>query len=395
VAADRYDTVIVGGAALGSATAYFLGENPDYDGRVLVVEVDPTYARSSTALSAASIRHQFSNPVNVALSQFGTEFIRDFRARVEVDGQAPDVGFRETGYLFLATAAGMPALERNHEVQTACGADVSLLDTAQLNRRFPYLNTSDLAGGSVGESGEGTLDAHSLMQGFRQRARHNGVEYLTDRVVGFDLGPEGIAAVMLASGRRVTTRTVVNAAGPRARWVAQMAGLDLPVEPRARSVFVFDCRTPIDELFPLTIDTSGIWVRTEPPHFMAGCSPVPDIEVDPDDFTVRRDLFDSRIWPALAHRIPQFDEIVVTHSWAGHYAFNTLDHNAVIGAGQQVPNFLFANGFSGHGMQQAAGVGRGISELICHGEYRTLDLSPLGYDRIVRGEPFMEDVIIS
>lgn len=391
---EHYDTVIVGGAVIGSACAYFISENPDHEGRVLVIEADPTYARSSTALSAASIRHQFSNPVNIALSQFGTEFIRDFRERVEVNGEAPDLGFRETGYLFLAGPAGLPVLERNHGVQIECGADVALLDPAELAERFPHLNTSDLAGGSLGLSGEGTLDAYSLMQGFRQRARHNGVEYRADRVVGFAMKSDRIEAVELESGNRVTARMVVNAAGPRARWVAEMAGLELPVEPRRRCVFVFDSRDPIEGPLPLTIDTTGIWFRREPPHYMAGCPPTPDTETDLDDFEVQWADFEDRIWPALAHRVPSFDAIKVLRSWAGQYSFNTLDHNAVIGPSAQVPNLLFANGFSGHGLQQAAGVGRGISELVCHGGYRTIDLSPLGYQRVTERVPFMEHAVI-
>lgn len=392
--APGYDAVIIGGAVMGSSSAYFLTENPDFDGTVLVIEPDPTYATSSTTLSAASIRHQFSNPVNIALSRFGTEFIRDFAALVGVDGDAPDLGFRETGYMFLASDTGLETLRRNVELQQSCGADVHLLSPAETARRFPYLNVDDLAGASFGETGEGTLDAHSLLQGFRGRARHNGATYTTDRAVGLQIDSDRVVAVELASGDTVSCRHVVNAAGPRARSIARLAGVDIPVEPRKRSVFVFDCRTPINGRFPLTIDITGIHVRTEPPYFLAGGVPRPDVAVDPDDFKVMRDEFEDQVWPALAHRIPQFGEIKVRHSWAGHYAYNTLDQNAIIGPAVGLPNFLFANGFSGHGLQQAAGVGRGISELITYGEYRTLDLTDLGHRRVVAKEPFVETVII-
>ena len=393
-ATTHYDTVIVGGAVIGSAVAYFLAEDSDYDGRVAVVEADPTYARSSTALSAASIRHQFSQPLNIALSQFGTEFIRDFRSRVEVDGDAPDIGFRETGYLFLATPDSMPVLARNHRVHLDCGADVSLLGEDQLRSRFPYLETADLAGGSLGESGEGSFDPHALMSGLRRRARHRGAEYLTDRVVGLDPEADRID-VELESGHRLSARVVVNAAGTRARSVARMAGLDLPVEPRRRSVFVFDCRDPIGHPFPLIIDTSGLFVRAEPPFYLTGGPPDPDVEVDLADLDVQHEEFDERLWPALAHRIPRFEQIMVKRSWAGHYAWNTLDQNAIVGPAPVLPSLVFANGFSGHGLQQAPGVGRAVSELVVHGGYRTLDLTPLGYDRITRGEPFVEETIIS
>jgi len=389
-----YDVVIIGGAVMGSSVAYFLSENPDFRGTVLVVEQDPTYAKSSTALSAASVRHQFSNPVNIAISQFCTEFITNFHERVEVDGESPDLGFRETGYLFLATGAGMDTLRRNHAVQRRCGAKVSLLDPDEIRRRFPFLFTDDLAGASLGDHHEGTLDANSLLQGFRRRARHNSVEYLDDRVVGLTLGHGRVITVDLEAGGQIPCGTVVNCAGPHASTVAAMAGLALPVEPRKRSVFLFACRSPLGPDLPLIIDTSGMWVRSEPPHYLAAGVPIDDPAVDHDDFAVRHDEFDEQVWPALAHRIPQFDRIALKSSWAGHYAYNTLDHNAVIGAADAVPNFIFANGFSGHGLQQAPGVGRGISELICYSKYRSLDLTDLGHQRIVERRPFTEDSII-
>lgn len=389
-----YDVVIVGGAVMGSATAYFLSENPDFAGTVLVIEQDPTYARSSTALSAASVRHQFSNPINIAISQFCTEFISEFHERVQVDGDSPALSFRETGYLFLATEAGAATLRHNHEVQRRCGAEVSLLDPDETRRRFPFLFTDDLAGASLGDRHEGTLDANSLLQGFRQRARHNDVEYLSDRVVGLTITAGRVSVVALASGNSITCGSVVNCAGPHASTVAAMANLALPVEPRKRSVFLFDCRTPLPPSPPLIIDTSNIWVRSDPPYYLAAGVPADDHAVDHDDFTVRHNEFDEQIWPALAHRIPQFDRISLKSSWAGHYAYNTLDQNAVVGPAEAVPNFIFANGFSGHGLQQAPGVGRGVSELICYGEYRSIDLTDLGHQRIVEHRPFSEDAII-
>jgi glycine/D-amino acid oxidase-like deaminating enzyme len=291
----------------------------------------------------------------------------------------------------------MEAMRENHETQVACGAQVALLNPAELTARFPYLFVDDLAGGSLGLRHEGSLDAYSLMRGFQGRARHNGVEYATDRVVDLALNDAGnrVARVELASGRMVDCGWVVNCAGPRARWIAEMVGLELPVEPRIRSLFSFDCRESLGgSLLPLTIDPCGVHVRTDPPHYLTGVTPDPDLEVDPDDFRVRHDEWEEQVWPALAHRIPAFERIGVTHTWAGHYAYNTLDQNAVVGPAGPVPNFLFANGFSGHGLQQSPGVGRAISELITYGEYQTLDLRELGYDRILRAEPFVERSVI-
>ncbi|WP_028207119.1 NAD(P)/FAD-dependent oxidoreductase [Paraburkholderia nodosa] len=390
----HYDVVIVGGAVVGSATAYFLAENPDFNGSVLVIERDWTYAKSATALSSASIRHQFSNPLNIQISQFGTEFIRDFHARVAVNGDAPELGFKENGYLYLGDANGAPMFERNCATQQSCGADVVLLDPDQLKARFPWLNTEGLVNGVYGQSGEGWFDSYGLLQGMRSKARSLGIEYIENEVV--DVLREGstITGVMLKSGETIGCGLMVNAAGTCGPAMARLAGLDIPVEPRKRCLFVFDCRTPLEGVVPLTIDTTGIFFRPEGKYYLTGCYPDPDPLADVNDFDVIHAEFEEVIWPALAERIPAFEAIKVVNSWAGHYDFCMLDHNAIVGPHPEVTNFLFANGFSGHGLQQSPAVGRGLSELIVYGGYRSLDLAPLGYARVVENKPFLEEGVI-
>ena len=393
----HFDTLIIGGAVMGSSTAYWLSENPDYDGNIVVIEPDLTYAQSSTALSEASIRHQFSQPVNIKLSMFATEFFSNFHNHVEVNGEAPELPFHETGYLFLASKDGMGNLIDNHQIQKDCGAEVALLSPSEIKKRFPYMRTDDLEGGSLGIKNEGTLDAFSLMQGLKLRARHNGVQYLNDRVISINVDENKglVREVKLDSGEILSCSRVVNCAGPRSRWIAELVGLELPVEPRIRAAFVFDCREALNgQTLPLTIDPSGVHVRTNPPHFLAGAPPVNDLEVDPDDFKVRGEEWEENIWPVLAHRIPAFEKIKVRSSWAGHYAYNTLDQNAILGTCETLPNFFFCNGFSGHGFQQSPGVGRGLSELITYGEYRSLDLTELNYSRVLKNEPFLEKAVI-
>jgi FAD-dependent oxidoreductase domain-containing protein 1 len=389
--AERADVVIIGGGIVGSAVATFLARRPDWDGRVLIVERDLTYRTSSTTLSAASIRLQFSTPLNIELSRFGVQLIKHLEEWLGVPGQPePEIDFVEGGYLFLASAAGLPILERNHATQRALDVQVALLTPAELRARFPWLNVDDIAGGSLGLADEGWFDAYALLQAFRRKARSLGVEYLPGEVAEIERNGPTATGVRLTDGRRIQADWVVNAAGPRAGTVAAMAGLELPVRPRKRQVFHFECRTDTPGM-PLTIGPSGIYMRPEGTAYIAGYSPR-DGEPDPDtlDLEVDRSRFDEIIWPELARRVPAFEALRLLDAWAGHYEVNTLDHNAVIGPHPELTNFLFANGFSGHGLQQAPAVGRGISEWIASGRYETLDLSLFGYERIMRNEPVRE-----
>lgn len=400
---ERYDVVIVGGAVIGSSVAYFLTANPDFKGSVLVVERDPTYAKASTALSAAAIRTQFSNPINVRIGQFGSAFIRDFPFTMRVPGEAPpDLNFHQGGYLFLAsTAAQEQVLRESHAVQRGCGADVVLWDREGLARAFPHLVVDDIRLASYGQSGEGWFSNTGLMNGFKAKARSQGAEYVTDEVVGIGRDGARVTSVTLKSGAVVQAGTVVNASGPRAALTARMAGLDVPVEPRKRTVFVIDSAkspegtgTVNGGCLPLTIDPSGVWVRPEGRYFLTGGVPVEDPAVDWDDFEPRYEEFEEIIWPVLAARSPGFEAIKVVNQWAGHYDFNTLDHNLIVGRHPEVRNFIYANGFSGHGLQQGPAAGRGVSEIIVYDGYRTLDLSEVGYERIVANRPFLEKAVI-
>jgi glycine/D-amino acid oxidase-like deaminating enzyme len=388
-----YDVVIVGGAVIGSAVAYFLKANPQFDGTILVVERDPTYEFASTTLSSSCIRQQYSNPINVKISQFGVEFIRAFPQIMGDD--APLLGFKENGYLICCTDAGADMLRQQVEMQRELGAHTMFLTAGDIKKRFPYVNVEDLAGGSWGSAAEGWFDSHGLMQGFRQRARRDGAEYIRNEVVDLKRDGDRVTAAVLSTGEEISCGVLVNAAGPRARMVARMASLDIPVEPRKRHSYVFDCAEPIPGQMPNVIDYAGFFVRPESAtHFLAGQPPVPDPEAAVDDFETDYDDFEERLWPGLAHRIPQFEAIKLRNAWTGHYAFNTLDHNAIVGPHTEVANFFFANGFSGHGLQQSPAVGRAISELVVHGAFQTLDLSPLSYERIENNQPFLETAVI-
>jgi len=388
--------VIAGGAIMGSSTAWFLKKELGFGGSVLVVEKDPTYARSATMLSAASIRQQFSTPENIRLSQFGIEVIRSLKERFGPDA---DIGFHERGYLTMASAAGVPILEANHAIQIAEGADIELLEPAEITRRWPFFSTEGVVRAAYGRSGEGWFDAWMWLDMIRKAAKGAGADYAQAAVVGLDRAGDRITSVTLSDGRKIACGTFVNAAGPAGGDVAALAGIALPVEPRKRFVYVVHCRTPIEGL-PMLIDgtavASGVYVRPEGQYFICGVSPddATDARAGDDDFEVDYSLFDDLIWPALATRIPAFEALKLVRAWAGHYDFHTFDHNAVIGRHPTIANFIFCNGFSGHGVQQGPGAGRAVAELIVHGEYRSIDLSVFGYDRLVAGRPVVEANII-
>lgn len=386
-AVPKSDIVIIGGAIVGSSIAWFLREE-GFGGSIALVERDPGFAQAATTLSAASIRQQFSIAENIRLSRFTLSLFRDLKRHFGADA---DIAFREKGYLILAGPDGVPVLEANHAVQLAEGADIIVERAAALGQRFPWLSVDGIAAGAYGRTGEGWFDAHALLGLLRKALRTRSVDLVTGEVTGIDRTGERVTAVSLGDGTRIETGLVINAAGPAAGRVAALAGVELPVEPRKRSVFVFEARERFDDM-PLLVDTSGIWVRPEGSVYITGGAEAEDGEAaaDPADFDPDWSLFEEVVWPALAARVPAFEAIRPGRAWAGHYDYNTLDQNAVIGPHPDVGNFLFANGFSGHGLQQAPAVGRAIAELVVHGGYRTIDCSAFGYGRIRRGEPFRE-----
>jgi sarcosine oxidase len=295
----------------------------------------------------------------------------------------------EWGYLFLATAAGFETLRTNHTTQTSLGAKVALLTPSELKVRFPWLHVDDLAGGGYGLANEGWTDPYGLLQAFRRKARSLGVTYLADEVTGLERVGNRIASVTLRGGGRLACSAIVNAAGYHADKIAAMIGADLPVRPRKRIVYVFDCRDK-PERAPLTIDPTGVWCRPEGATFIGGISPAESEDPDCTDFEIDYKLYEDVVWPTLAQRIPAFEALKLVRAWVGHYDYNTLDQNAILGPHPEVGNFYFANGFSGHGLQQSPAVGRAIAELIAYGEYRSLDLRRFGYERVAKNLPILE-----
>lgn len=386
------NVVIVGGGVIGSAIAYFLTRD-DRDLSVTVIERDPSYAKASSALSASSIRQQFSSAINIKMSQFGIGFLRDIGHLLEVDGDQPDIGLVEPGYMYLASEQGAPVLRENHAVQHAHGVQVELMSPQRLKEKFPWVSTQGIALAAHGLRDEGWFDGYSMLQAFKKKAISQGVRYVRDEAIGFDLDGHRVTGVKLVSGETVSADTVVNAGGPWAASVAKWAGIELPVRARRRSVFSFSCPDHLPDC-PLVIDTSGIWFRPEGEQFICGFAPPEAEDLDDLPLEVAYQAFDEFIWPTLAERVPAFEAIRMTGAWSGYYEMNTFDHNAVLGLHPLCSNLYFAVGFSGHGLQQCPAVGRGIAELIRFGEYRSLDLTDAAFSRILENRPLLERNVI-
>lgn len=387
--AARGKVVIVGGAIMGSITAWSL-RREGFAGEITVVEKDPTYQFCSTALSAASIRTQFGTPVNIRMSLYGGDFFRRIK---QTFGPSADIGYVENGYLILGGPETVEARRAAVGMQRAEGADIVALAPAEIAARFPFLSVEDLGIGTFGQTGEGWFDAWSLLSLVRGAAKDLGVRYVSARADGFDLVGGQVRAVRLAGGDTLPCDWCVIAAGAASGALMAGLGQPLPVTPRKRTVFSF--RAPLKAAnFPMLFDSSGVWIRPEGEGFIGGIQPPADRDPDATgDFEPDHDLMEEVVWPALAARIPALEQLRLDRAWAGHYEVNDLDHNGIVGPHDEIANLIFATGFSGHGVMHAPAVGRGMAELIVQGQYGSLDLSPLGYHRIRAGQPMHESIV--
>jgi sarcosine oxidase len=383
----HYDVAIVGGGIVGSSTAYYLRKH-GFTGTIAIFEQDTSFKHSCTALSWGGIRQQFSTPENILLSQFGLRLIRDLKAEF---GSEAEINFREQGYLVLATTKSVAVLEENQRLQVSMGADTTIYKGAELARKFPWINFEGIAAGSFGPRNEGFFDPYSLMSVVRKAAVARDVQLVQQAVTGV-ANSGRITSISLANGETVTVGALVNAAGAGAGALAEMAGVDLPVSPAKRYVYVIDCpdATDAQRKGPLTFDVTGEYFRPEGRNFIWGFTPTEAEEPQVKDWEMDDSWFENKVWPGLAHRVPVFETVKQVGGWVGHYDYNWFDHNGIIGRHPAIENFYLCNGFSGHGIQQGPATGNAIAELICFGSYREIDLTRMGYERLQRNEPLFE-----
>ncbi len=397
-ARQSYDVVIIGGAIMGASTAWFLSDNADFNGSALVIERDMSFAACSTGHTNSCMRQQFSAELNVRISQFAADFVKNLRGYMGGDDRVPELSIHSFGYMYLADTEGFAnVLRENQKVQLAAGAATQLMNADEIKAAYPFYNVDDIVLGSINLVDEGYFDGAALDHWWRRQSRERGVEWVQNEVVEItrNASDTKVESVTLASGEVIACGQVVNASGPRAARTARMAGIDVPVEPRKRYSWIFKAEQPLDRDLPLTIDPSGVHVR-EVGGGTYQCGGHSDIDpaVDFDDFNMDHAFWENHVWPVLATRIPQFEAIKLQSEWAGHYAMNTFDHNAIMGPHTELSNFIFLNGFSGHGLQQSPAMGRGTAEWLTYGEYRALDMTPFNYERIPAGQPIIEKAVI-
>ncbi len=361
--------MIIGGGVMGAATAYFLAAQ--HGVHATVIERDPTYTRASSALSASSIRQQFSAPVNMRLSRWSFDFLQRAHTELAVGADAPHLSLVTQGYLYLATPQGRAMLAAKQATQTLHGADIEWLPQPALARRFGWLHTDDLAAGTWGRSGEGWFDGPALLQAFKRKAQSLGARWRTGEVAHVHTRNDRAHALQLTDGTQLDgIDALALCAGAWSSPLAAQMGLHIPVAPKKRDVFVFDSPAATPGC-PLVIDPSGIWFRPEGSGWLCGAPPRattgnPDLD-DPDEaplHAIDHALWDDFIWPALAHRVPQFEAARVRSAWAGYYEMNAWDHNGLAGPVPGCANAITACGFSGHGMQQAPAVGQAMARLL-------------------------------
>lgn len=390
------DVLIIGGGVMGASLAFALTRlQPGLD--VLIVERDPSYARASSSLSASSIRQQFSCAVNVSLSRFGFDFLRHAGDHLSIRGEQPELALHEAGYLYLANSEQRSGLLAAHAVQNALGAEVALLDPAELSQRFPWLNTAGIELGALGLSGEGWFDGPALHRALMAKAMSMGARRVTGEVVEIGQGGNGspptrrIAHIRLADGRVIQCGQLVIAAGAWSARTAHLAGESIAVSARRRTVFVLSSPTRLQGC-PLLIDPSGFWLRPEGRFLLTGAPPCDDREdlpLEPD----WRELDESQ-WARLADRIPSLAAMRIERAWAGYYEMHDFDHNALVGPSETTPGLWYLCGFSGHGMQHAPGAGLALAEWITQGRPVTIDVTPLAPKRVVAGDRLTELNII-
>ncbi|MBF0529517.1 MAG: FAD-binding oxidoreductase [Deltaproteobacteria bacterium] len=387
---SSWDVIIVGGGIMGSSLAYHL-TRADNRVKVAVVERDPSYSKSSTTLSMAGVRLQFGIKENVLISMHAMNVFSTFEQDMAVEGETPDIAFRQEGYLFLIDEPNRAAAERALAMQQALGCPVEWWTPKQITDHYPLYRPDGFVGGTFGPK-DGHIDAYAVLMGYRSKARAQGTTYFKAEAVTVRTAGGRVTGVDLESGEQLTAPIVVNCAGAWGGEVAKTAGVDIPVVPVKRNIYALDTEVKPDGPLPLTILPNTLYFRTEVGGLILLGKSLPEDKVG-FDFVWERDRFQDTLWPELVEIVPAWESLRLVRGWAGLYEVNTMDENSILGEWPELKGFYLVNGFSGHGLQQGPAVGRYICELIL-GTPPTLDLSIFGPTRILENKPLREIGIV-
>lgn len=372
------DVVIIGGGIIGLSIAYHLGQRKA--GKIVLLEKGQL-GEGSTSRCVGGIRIQFSTEINIL---FSLESMKIFDRFEEEFGVNPE--FKRIGYLFLATTdQDVKVFQQNLILQKQFGIPVEWLHPDEIRRRFPYLKMDDILGGTFSPS-DGYAGPSEVLSGFAGGAKRKGVKIYEGVEAKEILVDKGRVTGVRTTGGEISSPVVVNAGGPYASLVAEMAGLRIPVKPLRRQVFVTAPFHLIDQAIPLTIDFHRGWYfRPEVDGFLLS-GPLdrePSFNTN-TDYEAMVEASENAIY-----RVPALEKAQIARGWAGLYEISP-DNHAILGKVPGLEGFILANGFSGHGFQHSPAVGKVISELILEGKAKTIDISSLSIDRFERGELILE-----
>jgi len=345
------DVVVIGGGIIGASTAYFLSK----EGRkVKVIERDPTYKNASFPLSLGGFRRQFFQKENILLGKFAKEFIFNISETLKTKKNPnPTASMVTNGYLLMFGTKNIKGSE--------------------LTKYFPYVNPEGIETATFTDNNtEGWIDPFMFHSALKSKAIELGAEFVKGEVKSLN---------------EINAKIIVSAAGC---WTKELLN-DIPVVPQKHTVFRVKCPKHIPDM-PLTGDlTTGVYWRPEGKEYLAGS---PLSVFDANDLEPAWNDFEELVWPALAKRIPAFEELKLTGGWAGYYDCNKLDNNAVVGKHPKYENVYLASGFTGRGLMQAPGIGRALTELITSGSYQTIDVSAFSVERVLKSEVRHEPYVL-
>jgi FAD-dependent oxidoreductase domain-containing protein 1 len=386
----RLDVAIIGAGAIGLAIAYSI-RTIDGNCRIAVIEKDPSYSLASTPRASGGVRRLFTLPENIELSNHSIPVYEKFHELMAVNADAADIGFKKGGYLFIVPPKGVATLARNFERQRRHGVNVEWLAPDMLKERFPSMHVADL-GAAVQSHDDGWLDPYAVLMGFRRKVKSLGVELIDDAVMGIEREGRLVRSLTLKSGRKLKPDHVVNATGAWAQQICAMIGMNVPITPLRRYEHYFECEERIEPL-PYLKDVDRLAFRPEGKGYTGG---VPTLrEPRGFNFEIDHGYFEDVVWPALAHRFPQFEKTKCKTTMPGLYDQNDFDGNPIIGPWDgECENFYMVAGFSGHGLMHAPACGFSIAEHILKGRFETIDLTRLGWSRVADGRPMPEEGII-